>query len=465
MSQRRSGHAALSPLVTACQASALTVLAPTSTEVSPTSQVTAPFLPSPTPFVRKFEVYPDQKRQTIAHIGSGNFIHYFGGVLTATDPHSELNLELLQPKFARVSVELQEWEPVNDNSDPAQINPTAFMDDQHNHVTFELMKLLQERGAELTASIWRVPGWLVEDANSESPYRIPASLYPEAIESISTWLLHARQQYGVDVAYVSFNEANLGVTVALSPQEYVEMIRIGGQKFVALGLKTKWLLGDCSNMGSCLEYVQSIYAAEDIRPYLGPLAFHNWDGAIVADETINALGDWAAQAGLEMRCTEGGWDAQLWQRPEAFPSYSNARQLVYSYNRTLKMSRATAFYYWEMMGNDYPLNDGSEPYLSMKLLRQLSDAFPPGTHIVETSPNGDTVAIVAGIQPSGKLAVHLVSITFAETIVLHGIPDGEYEVYFTERNGLAKNAQFMTVTDGTAQFSMPGFGVAILLQK
>ncbi|HEY5959043.1 MAG TPA: hypothetical protein VIV60_20930 [Polyangiaceae bacterium] len=70
--------------------------------------------PSPTsakrvPTVNVFEVAPNQTRQTISHIGSGNFNHYFTGVLGVTEPISEMNLALLQPRFARVDIQLAEW--------------------------------------------------------------------------------------------------------------------------------------------------------------------------------------------------------------------------------------------------------------------------------------------------------------------------------------------------------------------
>jgi hypothetical protein len=92
---------------------------------------------------------------------------------------------------------------------------------------------------------------------------------------------------------------------------------------------------------------------QDIHPYLGPFAFHNWDGTNVSDDGIIVLGNWATEQGLEVRCTKGGWDAQLWQRSNEFPSWKNARELAVSYNRVLKMSRATVFCYWEMMGRAF----------------------------------------------------------------------------------------------------------------
>ncbi len=417
---------------------------------------------TPVPVWVNITIDQSDKRQTIGQIGGGNFIHYFGGTTSATEPISEMNIAILQPRFARVSMELQEWEPVNDNGNSSSMDPSAFYDDQHNRATFELMKMFKGRGVVLTASIWRVPDWLVENPQDESSRIIARSLIPEAVESISAWLLHARDQYGVEVNYVSFNEANLGVTVYLSPEDYVEIIRQGGERFAELGLTTKWLLGDCSSTRGCLDYVKPIWAAVDIHPYIGPLAFHSWDGVNVSDITLTDLGEWAADQGLDVHCTESGWDAQLWQRPDEFSDWTNARQLAVSYNRVIKMSRATAFYYWEMMGTDYQLNNGHQAYPVMKILQQLNDAFPPGTQIIGTSPNNSTVYWVAGKRPSGDISIHVVSNTVAEKARVTGLPDGIYDLTISTRVEMLKPVQAFNVTDGSLLFDLPALSVALL---
>lgn len=435
------------------------ILLPTSTPI-PTSS------PTPTetlvPIGININLNPNDIRQTVRQIGGGNFNHYFGNTTTATEPVSKYNIETLHTKYARVSIELQEWEPVNDNADPYAMNQQAFRDDQHNRATFELMKLFKAEGVEITASIWRVPDWLVENPQDESPRTISNAMVPEAVESIAAWLLHARDQYGVDVDYVSFNEANLGVTVLLSPEEYIGMIREGGRRFAELGLTTKWLLGDCSSIKDCLGYVQPIWSIENIRPYIGPLAFHSWDGMDVSDETITALGEWAFSQGLDVRCTEAGWDAQLWQRPAEFSDWTNARQLAISYNRVLKMSRATAFYYWEMMGNDYALNNGVKAYPALQILQQMNDAFPAGTQILGSSTNNSSVYWVAGRKPSGDFILHIVSATLAEKARITGLPNGKYGLIISTRDEITRRSESFTVTDGSVLIDIPTLSVVLI---
>jgi len=433
--------------------------------VSPTNTINA-VRATQTPFIRQLEIYPDQPRQTINHIASGNFIHYFGDTTTATEAISEMNIKLLQPRFARLAIELDAWEPVNDNDDPLVMEKSAFTDGDHNHAAFELMKQFQEQGIELTASIWRVPDWLVDNPGDERNLVITRTMYAEAVESVAAWLLHAKEAYGVEVAYFSFNEANIGVNVLLSPEDYVEMIRIGGPRFKELGLKTKWLLGDCGSINGCLEYASAIWAAEDVRPYLGPLAYHNWDGTRAGDSTITALGNWAESQGLEARCTEGGWDPQLWQRSEEFSSWSNARQLARSYNRTLKMGRSTTFYYWEMMGRDYELNDGQQAFPSMEILIQLNELFPPGSTIVETSPNQGEVAFTAATTPDGGFSTHIINDGLSKTIRISGLPPGEYAFYTNTNGSLNQLTQTFGVgNEDNLTIDLPKFSVNYLVLK
>ena len=419
--------------------------------------------------VAVFEVYPDQPRQTISHLGSGNFNHRFGQTTTATEPVSELNIAAFQPRFARVAMDLPSWEPINDNDDPLQTDPKGFVDDTYNHATFEFMQQFQAQRVEFIASVWYVPDWMVDNPQAYKQRIIDRALYPEVIESIGAWLVHAKESYGVDVDYCSFNEANLGFYQLLSSDDYIQLIRLGGQRFADLGLKTKWLLGDCYAIGGCLDFVEPIWEAEDIRPYLGPFAFHNYDADSNTDETLTALGDWAAEQGLETRATEAGWDGELEQRSAIFPTWDNAHQLMLSYNRTIKMTRATTFYYWEMMGDDYHLNDGSQPYPAMAVLRQLNEAFPPGSQVVDTSPNTNNIVLFAARTADGGFGVHLVNESLVQdsapdAVRIDGLPEGAYQLHLSTDGNLDQSAPIINTQNGSVTFALPDSSVGYLVK-
>jgi hypothetical protein len=129
------------------------------------------------------------------------------------------------------------------------------------------------------------------------------------------------------------------------------------------------------------------------------------------------------------------------------------------------MSGATAFYYWEMMGGDYALNDGSQPYISMQLLRQLNEAFPPGSQVVATSPNTSSIVLFAARTPNGGFGVHLVNKSVPDLVRINGLPEGEYQLFLFEENALDRPAQSITAQNGSITFTLPGFSVGYLVKK
>ena len=101
---------------------------------------------------------------------------------------------------------------------------------------------------------------------------------------------------------------------------------------------------------------------------------------------------------LEVWCTETGSHAFSWRKPEKFLTYDYSIELARIYSRVLKLTGTTAILYWEMMGHDYWINDGTEPYPSFHVIRQLGEQIPPGSLIVETSNNTEDFYSVADFE-------------------------------------------------------------------
>lgn len=432
---------------------------------------TAAALPegSPTPEVTvslpKLRVRIDSPLQTIREVGGGNFIHRFGGVTEGFDPVSRFNWETLQPRTVRVAIDLDEWEPVNDNEDPNGFVDSGFQDKEgsHVHATFEFMKEVYPQEVEIVASVWRVPDWMVENPENDSQQIIPRERYPEVIESLAAWILRARDVYHVKVSYLSFNEANLGINVLLSPEDAIEMIRQGGKRFRELGLETRWLLGDTSNMGEAIPYASQIWNVGEIREYLGPLAFHSWD-AQAADDVLRGIGTFADQNGLDVWCTEGGWDAQLWQKPEQFPRYTHALNLAAVYARALKMTRASRLLYWQMSGRDYSLNDGQKPYPSLQFLDEFKRQFPEGSQVIETSPDRSAIKFVAAKKGS-EMAVLLVNVSLGEDVWVEGLQEGTYHLIWSSAKQPEMQVSQLRVEGGRVQVHLEGFSITFLTNR
>ena len=139
-------------------------------------------------------------------------------------------------------------------------------------------------------------------------------------------------------------------------------------------------------------------------------------------------------------------------------------------NRTIKMTRATTLYYWQMMGSDNPINDGSQPFMAMTMLRQLSEAFPPGSQVVVTSPNHSNVTLFAARTADGKFAVHLVNESLVNDaaseseVRISGLPEGEYQLHLSEDGNLDQTPPTIATQNGSLTFALPGSSVGYLVK-
>jgi len=458
-------------LLAACAAPPTPTSTPTATPAPTHTATPTPLLtetptraPTPTQVAPPVAVVVDPSAvgQRIREVGGGNFVHRFGGVRQALDPVGRLNLDTLEMSVARVRMDLDTWEPVNDDDDPQRINWEVFQDTGYNHATFLLMQELSARGITLIASSWAVPGWLVENPEADRQQIIREGRVPEAIEMIAAWLLAARDEYGVEVAYVSFNEADYGVNVRLSPEEYGALIAEAGPRFAELGLETKWLLADATSLGACYLYARGIWEQVEAWPYLGPLACHSWDGLSVPEATLERLGVYADELERELWITEGGWDFNLWQRSEELSTWDNALKLAVDYSRVLKSGRATTVLYWQMSGNDYNLNDGTHAYPSLEMLAQYARAFPPGSRVVGTSPDPLMLYSVA-VQRDDHLALQAINTQVrVQPLQVDGLPAGLYRHVVSDETGLLREVG--TVQGGASvELMLPPRSVNLLI--
>jgi O-glycosyl hydrolase len=442
------GKAPASPLGEKTLAASATLPMPSATQF-PTSSPTSVATPSPSPTAKPLPtatltllpdgviaVYPQHERQTIREVGGGNFIHWPHNT-AAFEPVSEMNLSSLSPIVVRARMSLDLWEPINDDSDPQHVKDDRFIDEGPNRYTFEMLQRFQKEGKLIAVSAWDLPDWMVDFPDSTDQRQIRPEMFPEAVESILAWLKHARDEYGVTVSYISFNEADGGYHIQLSSRDYAQLIRTAAPMFAAEQLTVKWLLADTANMGNAVSYAKAIWSNEDIRTYLGPLAFHSWD-ASASDSVLRQIGDFAQQEGLDAWCTEAGYAAFLWQRPEEFPTWENAQSLAAVYLRMLKYTRATTMLYWEMMAQDYPLNDGRRPYYALQFLTLFQTHFPAGAVILDTSEDPMDIKWTAARLPDGRFTVVVLNRgAKPRTLNILGLPGGDYSLTRLSESGTA----------------------------
>ena len=151
---------------------------------------------------------------------------------------------------------IPEWEPANDNTNPNDINWTYL----ESHVTpgsnlereFLLAKQLEDKGIPHMISIWYLPTWMQPAPGTA----VAPAMWPEVVESICSYLVYAKDHYGVEPDYFSFNEPSIGVYVLFSPEQHRDAIKLLGAAFAARGLKTKMILAEAASPTVATSYAQ-----------------------------------------------------------------------------------------------------------------------------------------------------------------------------------------------------------------
>ena len=409
-------------------------------------------------------IEPGITHQTVKDVTGGNFINVFSGTTDPTEPVSRYNLGHLPVRVARVRMTLEEWEPVNDDDDPGQFNWESFQDTDYNHATFQLMQELQARGTQIIVASWDLPDWLVSNPDKSTQRFVPYENYPELVEMVASWLVHARDKYGVEPDYVSFNEPDAGAYISLAPFEAVMLIEQAGKRFDELGIKTKWLIADTANIDGSAAYARSVMKKEEIHSYLGVFANHSWDSDS-PDSDYLEVRNFALENDLELWCTETGSNAFSWQTPEKFPTYAYAVELARIYSRVLKLTGTNAILYWEMMGKDYWINDGTDPYPSFNTIRQLGEQIPPGSLIVETSNNADVFYSVAAQAPDHFMVYMVNTGNEPLTLTIEGLPLGTYTHIQTTETESEKAMGSYSVPGEKVSVQIPGMSIHVLTTR
>jgi hypothetical protein len=253
------------------------------------------------------------------------------------------------------------------------------------------------------------------------------------------------------------------VNVSLTSAEHAALVADVGARLAARGLRVKWLLGDCANMAGCASYARPIWESAAARPYLGVFAFHTWDWS-ASDAALVSLYDFGRATGLPIRGTEGGWDPQLWQRPDRFPTWTNALRLATVYVRALKLTGASTLQYWQMLGRDYMLNDGASGYPAFQVLRQMQQQMPAGSQVVETA--GDRGLVYSlGVRDAGDFVLYLVNGGAGDQpVTIAGLPGGSYRQIRSSASG--SEQELAPVTGGaTVSLALSGESVTLLTTR
>lgn len=399
-------------------------------------------------------------------------------------PQTERTLQDFDVRWARIEASLRDWEPANDNGDSELVNWRHYRsrDEAGSNLRKELnlARRLAARGTQLIASVWDLPEWMYEKQGA-APYtngrRVPDELWPEVFESLVTYLIHARDKYGVEPRYVSFNEPDAGVCIRIPAAQYNQVMKRLAQCLRKAELKTEVLLGDVSNPRRGMRYLQAMMDSADNLDHFGAVGLHSWGG-----DSPRGYAAWRAladQLNLPLIVSEAGADSRAWQT-QTYNSWYYALQELEMYQKLFLYARPQAVLEWEFTA-DYPLlieGDDDAALVPTKrywLLKHFIELTPVPAVQLDTTSSATNVVMTA-FQHTGKgagqdfvlhrdFAVHIANLGAAREFQLDGLPEwvSGMSGRLTSRHESYRELPVLQVRGGGLRYDLPAQCLLTLL--
>ena len=121
----------------------------------------------------------------------------------------------------------------------------------HIRRSAEMARRLKQVGMPVIVSAWFPPMWAgnltTRSDGTSRAYSLKSEERDRIFESIASYLIYLKKEYGCEPDYFSFNESDLGINVVHTPEEHRDFIRDFGKYMADRGLRTLMLLGDNSD--------------------------------------------------------------------------------------------------------------------------------------------------------------------------------------------------------------------------
>lgn len=374
------------------------------------------------------KVYPEIKRQKIESIGA----NYCQTRLTnsAWDAIGEQTLKEFKPGYVRVALPLQFRREEYANYKGSKINDQPLVIS-----LLESMKRMKyEFGVKsFTVSVWNVPNVLVVDPEKRNQRVIKPESYDEILDMLVAFFLKAKNEYGVEADYFSFNESDGGWQIQFSPQATIAFIKKAMVRFEAAGIKTKFLLADTAQTKGTVEFATMIMADSTIWKALGPLCFHSWWSENIPDSEFERVAAFAKAQNKQVWCSELGFDAAAHKVKGMFQSYDYGLRFAKISHRMMKYAEVEVSMYWTWQ-NDYSIMsmDLKTLYPSYYVTRHLVEYLNSGTQIVHSTSSDPEVLAISGVHEDGKQVIQLINMKKAPvTVDIDGYNSNSVDVVTT----------------------------------
>ena len=399
----------------------------------------------------------------------------FGGsfVYGVRSPVTRFNLDTLRIAWARTQMSLADWEPENDDASPTNTNWRVLEGRDVPGSTlrqeFVMAQELQKKGIPYVISIWDLPEWMyVDPGRGREAFgrRIARGLWNEVLESIGSYLLYAKQRYGVEPDLLSFNECQQGVRVLLSAEEHRDTIKRLGVHMEGRGLKTAMLLADSASPRGTLTYTIPAMEDPEAMRYVGALAVHSWGGA--TPEEYAAWSDLARRIGKPLLISEVGVDADAWHTPWCLRTFDYALRELGMYQELLLHARPRGAMEWEFT-SDYAIAEavtGANGEISVvpgwrySFIKHFSNLTPAKAKALATRSSHPRVLFTAfaGSTTNGWVhTLHVANLGAARPVALSGIPREirSLRALLTSQDEMFKELDPVPVRRGSLRMNLP----------
>lgn len=353
----------------------------------------------------QINVFSEIERQEIISIG-GNYCQA-NYTDHAWDAIGEATLSEFRPSHVRLALPLQFRGLDYETYKGEKIN------DQPVIITLlETMKRMKmEFGvSNFTVSVWRVADELVENPERNDKRTIKADKYDEVIDMITAFLVKAKNDYGVETDYFSFNESDGGYNTLFSPEETIRFFKMAGKRFSDAGLKTIFLWGDTHQTRGTVEFTTMVKADSTIWKHLGPLCFHSWWSENMPDSEFERIAGLAQAWGKEVWCNELGFDAMSWRTPGMNASWDFGLRFAKIAHRMMKYAKVQVSQYWTWQNNYAIMSaDTKTKYPSYYVTRHHVRFLNAGTRIVHSISTDPEVMVIAGVHPQNGRVLHVLN--------------------------------------------------------
>lgn len=353
----------------------------------------------------KIQVYPEFLKQKIQSIG-GNYCQA-NYTNNAWDKIGESTLTDFKPSHVRMALPL-EFRRLN----YSEYKGSKIVEQPTVISLLESMKRMKsEFGvSNFTISVWRVADELVANPEKSSQRRIKPEKYDELIDQIEAFLLTAKNKYGVEADYFSFNESDGGYQVIFSPEETIAFFKKAGERFRKAGLKTKFLWADTAQTLGTVEFATMIAADSTIWKYLGPLCFHSWWSERIPDSEFERIAGFAKAWNKPVWCSELGFDAMAWKINGMNESWDYALRFAKISHRMMKYAEVEVSMYWTWQDN-YGImsSDTKTKYPSYYVTRHFTDFLNSGTQIISSITSDPEILSICGINKEGESVLQVIN--------------------------------------------------------